>query len=120
MPPGYFEQNKPLQKISNKSGEPFGSVEFKPQQCRYVMLRWVTEQPGAPSGVKVYQVSIFTDPKDEHLDALPVVNFASIGPDLSGAHGLGGGTVATTPPIPVDPPRRPFVPPVPVPPVVSP
>lgn len=120
MPPGYFEQNKPLQRITNKSGEPFGAVEFKPMQCRYVLLRWVTDQAGAPSGVKVYQLSVFTDPHDDRLDALPVVNFASIGPDLSGARGLAGGPQPTTPPIPVDPPRQPLVPPVPTPPVVSP
>lgn len=120
MPLGFFEQNKPLQRISNKSGEPFGAIEFKPMQCRYVLLRWVTDQSGAPSGVKVYQVSVFTDPKDERLDALPVVNFASIGPDLSGARGLAGGPEPTTPPIPVDPPRQPLVPVTPKPPVVSP
>ncbi len=116
MPSGFFEQNKPMERISSNSGDPFGAIEFKPQQCRYVLLRWVTDQPNTPSGVKVYQVSIFTDPQDERLDALPVVNFASIGPDLSGAQGLAGGNTPTVPTIPTDPPRLP----IPKPPVVSP
>ncbi|PAW77828.1 MAG: hypothetical protein B9S32_09505 [Verrucomicrobia bacterium Tous-C9LFEB] len=116
MPPGFFEQNKPSERISSNSGEPFGAVEFKPQPCRYVLLRWVTDQPNTSPGVKVYQVSIFTDPQDERLDALPVVNFASIGPDLSGAQGLAGGNTPTVPTIPTDPPRLP----IPKPPVVSP
>lgn len=115
MPPDFFEKNKPTQTISSNPGEPFGSVDFKPERCRFVLLRWVSQ--GSSSGVKVFQVSVFTDPKEDRLDALPLVNFASIGPDLAGARGLAGpdNRFVIDDPFPHDPPRRP-----PTPPVVSP
>ncbi len=109
MPADFFEDHSAAFRITSKPGEPYGAVDFPTKSARFVLMRWVPSGPSNGQPIRVYQVSVFTDPQREWYDALPTTDFATLtDPDTGNAKGLTPPTQPITPPIPVDPPH-PFV-----------